>query len=109
MGRFIHGRFIHRRLLTESGACAKTPGGMLDPDDLKRLLLAAFPDASITLVDLTGTRDHYEASIVSMAFEGHSRVAQHQMVYRALGTAMHGPIHALALKTKVPIKAGLPG
>lgn len=77
-------------------------GGMLDPEDLKRRLLAAFPDASITLSDLTGTSDHYEATIVSAAFEGHSLVAQHQMVYRALGSAMSGPIHALALKTRTP-------
>ena len=82
---------------------------MIDPDDVKRLLLRAFPDASITLLDLTGTRDHYEATIISAAFAGRSRIAQHQMVYRALGTAMHGPIHALALKTKVPDEAGLSG
>ena len=75
---------------------------MMDPRVLERLLLAAFPDAQITLSDLTGTQDHYEATIVSRAFEGQSLVAQHQMVYRALGTAMHGPIHALALKTSAP-------
>ena len=75
---------------------------MLDPEDLKRQLLAAFPDATITLSDLTGTADHYEATVVSTAFNGHSLVARHQMVYRALGSAMNGPIHALALKTRTP-------
>jgi len=75
---------------------------MLDPDDIKRQLLEAFPDAQIQLSDLTGTQDHYEAVIVSRAFAGHSRLAQHQMVYRALGSAMRGPIHALALKTRTP-------
>lgn len=75
---------------------------MLDPEDIKRRLLAAFPDAAITLSDLTGTSDHYEATVVSSAFAGHSLVAQHQMVYRALGNAMNGPIHALALKTRTP-------
>lgn len=78
---------------------------MLDPEDIKRRLLAAFPDATITLSDLTGTSDHYEATIVSSAFAGHSLVAQHQMVYRALGNAMHGPIHALALKTRTPTQS----
>ncbi|HEY6726305.1 MAG TPA: BolA family transcriptional regulator [Polyangiaceae bacterium] len=75
---------------------------MLDPEDIKRRLLAAFPDATITLSDLTGTSDHYEATIVSTAFAGQSLIAQHQMVYRALGDAMRGPIHALALKTRTP-------
>ncbi len=75
---------------------------MIDPQSLERLLLAAFPDAQVTLSDLTGTQDHYEATIVSRAFEGQTLVAQHQMVYRALGAAMHGPIHALALKTSAP-------
>ena len=103
------GRWIDGRCIDRVDRLRQNAGGMIDPDDLKHLLLAAFPDASITLVDLTGTRDHYEASIISTAFEGRSRIAQHQMVYRALGTAMHGPIHALALKTRVPDKAGLAG
>lgn len=75
---------------------------MLNPDDLERLLLTAFPDADVEVVDLTGTQDHYQARIVSGAFEGKSLVAQHQLVYRALGEAMQGPIHALALQTYTP-------
>jgi stress-induced morphogen len=34
------------------------------------MLLAALPDADLELVDLTGTEDHYQARIVSLAFEG---------------------------------------
>lgn len=75
---------------------------MMDPEAVKERLRAAFPDAEITLSDLTGTRDHYEATIISRLFEGHSLVVQHQMVYRALGSALSGPIHALALKTGTP-------
>ena len=75
---------------------------MLEPEELRSRLLRAFPDAQVTLTDLTGTKDHYEASVVSEAFRGKSLVAQHQMVYRALGSAMRGPIHALALKTAAP-------
>jgi len=66
------------------------------------MLLVALPDAEIELVDLTGTEDHYQARVVSQAFEGKSLIEQHQLVYRALGEAMHGPIHALALKTYTP-------
>jgi stress-induced morphogen len=82
---------------------------MMDPDSVKSKLLDAFPDAEITLLDLTGTQDHYEAVIISRAFEGKSLVVQHQMVYRALGSAMHGPIHALALKTSAPQRGQLLG
>jgi len=56
----------------------------------------------IVVTDLTGTKDHWEAVIVSSAFEGKSRIEQHQMVYAALGELMAGPVHALALKTYSP-------
>jgi stress-induced morphogen len=75
---------------------------MIEPVEVERLLKAAFPDANLELVDLTGTKDHYQARVVSSAFEGKSPVEQHQLVYRALGSAMDGPIHALALKTYTP-------
>ena len=55
--------------------------------------------------DLTGTSDHFEATIVSARFEGVSRVERHRLVYASLGTAMSGPIHALALKTFTPAEA----
>lgn len=76
---------------------------MVEPTEIEALLRAAFPDASVLeLEDLTGTKDHYQATIVSAQFEGMSRVAQHQAVYRALGELMKGPIHALALNTFTP-------
>ncbi|MEM9074843.1 MAG: BolA family transcriptional regulator [Myxococcota bacterium] len=52
--------------------------------------------------DLTGTKDHYEAVIVSSAFDGKSRVDQQRMVFAALGELMQGPIHALTFKTYTP-------
>jgi stress-induced morphogen len=72
------------------------------PESVRRLLLVAMPDADIDLVDLTGTEDHYQARIVSQAFEGKTLIEQHQLVYRALGEAMREEIHALALKTYTP-------
>lgn len=76
---------------------------MVEPNEVEALLRAAFPDASvIELEDLTGTKDHYQATIVAPAFGKMSRVAQHQAVYRALGDLMKGPIHALALNTYTP-------
>ena len=56
----------------------------------------------VAVKDLTGTRDHFEATVVAAGFEGKSRVEMHQLVYRALGELMDGPVHALALKTYTP-------
>ncbi len=68
--------------------------------EIERLMRTAFPDAQITLVDLAGDDDHYELTVISKAFAGKSRVAQHQMVYAALGGQMGSKLHALALKTQ---------
>jgi stress-induced morphogen len=56
----------------------------------------------VVVTDLTGTKDHWEALIVSDAFAGKTPIEQHQMVYAALGELMAGPVHALALKTYSP-------
>jgi stress-induced morphogen len=74
----------------------------MDPTELRNTLLTSFPDADVEIKDLTGTRDHYQARIVSTAFAGKSRIEQHRLVYAALGDAMKGPVHALALATYTP-------
>jgi phosphoribosylformylglycinamidine synthase len=71
-------------------------------DTLLGYLSDAFPDAEITLTDLAGDDNHWQADIVSPQFSGLSRVKQHQMVYAALKGTMGGELHALALKTKAP-------
>jgi stress-induced morphogen len=75
---------------------------MIDPETLRRELEQAFPGAAVEITDLTGTRDHYQVSIVAEAFRGQSRMQQHKLVYQALGAWMRGPIHALSLKTSAP-------
>ena len=79
---------------------------MMTPDEVRSRILEAFPDAQIELEDLTGTQDHYSLSVVSAAFRGKGLLAQQRMVYAALGDAMKGPIHALALQTKAPPAEG---
>ena len=71
-------------------------------DTLMKYLTEAFPDAEITLKDLAGDDNHWEAEIVSAQFAGVPRVRQHQMVYEALKGEMGGVLHALALKTRAP-------
>lgn len=46
---------------------------------------------------------HFEAVVVSPAFEGKSMVAQHQLVYAALGDRMRAEIHALSMQTFTPV------
>jgi stress-induced morphogen len=74
----------------------------MDRTTLEGYLREAFPDAQITLNDLAGDNDHWAAEIVSEAFRGKSRVAQHQLVYAALKGRMGGVLHALALTTRAP-------
>jgi acid stress-induced BolA-like protein IbaG/YrbA len=78
-------------------------GAMLDPNFLKERILSALPEADVDVRDLTGTGDHFEARVVSGAFEGKSMIDQHQMVYAPLQEWLKtGELHALALKTYSP-------
>ena len=67
----------------------------MDPEVIKQKIAAAIPGAEIVLEDLTGTRDHWKARIVSAEFAGKSLIARHRMVMAALVDEMKGPIHAL--------------
>ena len=71
----------------------------MQADELKKLIEAGVPSAEVTV---QGDGDHFEATVISTAFEGKSRVQQHQMVYGSLGNLMGGAVHALALRTFTP-------
>ncbi len=73
----------------------------MDAGEIERLIKAKFPDAQIEIRDLAGDGDHYAAHVVSSAFQGKTRVQQHQMVYAALQGRMGNELHALALQTAV--------
>jgi acid stress-induced BolA-like protein IbaG/YrbA len=53
-------------------------------------------------LEVAGDGQHFQALIVSRAFEGRSRVQRHQMVYAALGERMREEIHALSMQTLTP-------
>ncbi len=71
-------------------------------DDLRAMIVAALPDAEVAITDLAGDNDHYAAHVISESFRGLTRVAQHKVVYAALGGRMGGELHALQLTTAVP-------
>jgi len=71
----------------------------INPDHLRELVLAHISDAKVEVKLFSGD-DHFEMEVVSPSFAGKSRIAQHQMVYAAMGENMREAIHALALKTR---------
>jgi acid stress-induced BolA-like protein IbaG/YrbA len=53
-------------------------------------------------LEVAGDGAHFEAVIVSTAFEGKRLIARHQLVYKALGDRMKAEIHALSMRTLTP-------
>jgi stress-induced morphogen len=81
---------------------------MPSPEEIKQRIEAAISGAEAEVEDYTGTGDHFRATVTAAAFEGHSRIQQHRLVYEIFGAEIGGPIHALSLKTQVPQKAPTP-
>jgi stress-induced morphogen len=76
---------------------------MVHPDQVKAAITLAMPDAAVEVEDLTGGGDHLQVTVVSSAFNGLTRVKQHQLVYGALRQELASEaIHALALQTSTP-------
>jgi acid stress-induced BolA-like protein IbaG/YrbA len=76
----------------------------MHPDEVKALIEAGLPDARVEVrgEDMT----HFEAVIVSEAFEGLRTLQRHQLVYKALGERMGREIHALSMRTLTPAEFG---
>jgi acid stress-induced BolA-like protein IbaG/YrbA len=72
---------------------------MVTAESIKQSIAAGLDCAH---VEVTGDGHHWEAVIVSAAFQGKNKVQQHQLVYRALGDRMREEIHALSMKTLTP-------
>mgnify|MGYP006198386175 FL=1 len=70
--------------------------------EIEDAILAALPGATVELTDLAGDDDHWAATVTAPQFAGLSRVAQHKLVYAALGGRMGGVLHALQVTTVVP-------
>ena len=77
----------------------------MKPEALIAKIQASLPDAVVELQDLTGTEDHWKATITSKAFAGKSRIQRHRLVFAALREEMRGHIHALTLVVQTPEEA----
>ncbi len=71
----------------------------MTPDQIKQFIESGLPCEH---VEVSGDGQHFEAIIVSAEFRGKSKVQQHQLVYRALGSRMREEIHALSMQTGTP-------
>jgi len=69
------------------------------PQDIQRFIA---DNLACEHVEVEGDGRHFFATIVSTEFEGTTRIARHQRVYRALGDRMREQIHALSMKTLTP-------
>jgi len=70
------------------------------PEELKGIIQAEFSDG---YVEVTGDGRHFSAVVVSETFAGKNPIAQHRMVYSALGDRFDSEVvHALSLKTYTP-------
>ena len=72
----------------------------MSPEEISRQIEAALPGATVRVASDDGV--HFAALVVAPQFEGLRPIARHQLVYRSLGGAMGGPIHALSLDTPTP-------
>jgi stress-induced morphogen len=77
---------------------------MKEPQEIEKKLKDTFSGAHVEVEDLTGTKDHFQVTVVSEAFEGKKLIEQHRMVYKPFEDEIGGPIHAFSIKTYTPEK-----
>jgi acid stress-induced BolA-like protein IbaG/YrbA len=70
------------------------------PAEIQRQIETALPGARVEV--RSDDNVHFAALVVAPQFEGKRAMQRHQLVYRALGGAVGGEIHALSLDTPTP-------
>lgn len=72
----------------------------MTPKQIEERLVEAYPNGKIEVIDLTGTQDHYQVSIVSPIFSGMNRLQQQRHVMSVFDAEIKsGEVHALTIKT----------
>lgn len=75
----------------------------MTPDQLKARIESLAPQTQAEVIDLTGTQDHYQAIVISPAFEGLLTMKQHRLVLGLFEKEIaSNEVHALTLKTFSP-------
>ncbi len=82
---------------------------MITNEAIVGFVRAVMPDAEVSIVDRTGTRDHFAIRVVSNAFQDKNLLDRNRLIYQALRDPMaDGRIHAAELKAQTPEEAGAP-
>jgi acid stress-induced BolA-like protein IbaG/YrbA len=72
----------------------------MNAEQVAELIRAGLPQAEVRVASDDDT--HFEALIVSSAFNGKRSLARHQLVYSTLGELMGREIHALSIQAYTP-------
>ncbi|MBV53324.1 MAG: BolA family transcriptional regulator [Coxiellaceae bacterium] len=72
---------------------------MVTPEQIKAWIEQGL---SCEYVAVEGDGHHFDAVVVSEAFQGKRMLECHRLVYDALGDRMRSEIHALSMKTYTP-------
>ncbi len=76
---------------------------MISQNEIQKRIEEKLAGASVRVVDLTGTSDHYQVMIMCPQFEGKSMIDQHRLVKSIFDKDIaSGELHALSLKTFTP-------
>ena len=73
---------------------------MFDPQEIENRIKAAYPQAEISVKDLTGGKDHFEVHVTTKEFQNMNALKRHRAIYDLFKEEVGGPIHALSLKLK---------
>lgn len=73
----------------------------MQAEQIKQMIEAGLPGSQVQVFGDDG--QHFDAVVVSDAFEGKAMLQQHRLVYGTLGGKVEdGSLHALGLKTYTP-------
>ena len=72
----------------------------MTPGEISALISAHLPDSEVSVASEDNT--HFNATVVSSAFEGLRPLGRHRIVYEALGSRVGREIHALSIEAYTP-------
>lgn len=75
----------------------------MDPEQIVQLIEQGIPGAEARVFSDDNT--HFEALVISDAFDGKRPIARHQLVYATLGEKMGREIHAMSIRALTPAEA----
>ena len=82
---------------------------MGEVDWVKSEVLKAVPEATVEVIDLHGSGDHFHVRVIADLFEGMRPLQRQKMVLAVMKQHIPRPIHALDLKCMTPKQAETAG